>query len=92
MAAKTDPPTLSAFLERSNAPTDGSLDRLDVADLPPPQPLTKTLEHLADLDGGVLVQFNDRAPKHLYPKLNERGFRYETEEIAGRIVTLIWRG
>ncbi|WP_267643786.1 DUF2249 domain-containing protein [Haloarchaeobius amylolyticus] len=92
MAAKTDPPTLPEFIERSKAPTDAEIDRLDVADLPPPQPLTKTMERLADLDGRVLVQFNDRAPKHLYPKLNEQGFQYETEEVAGRIVTLIWRG
>jgi uncharacterized protein (DUF2249 family) len=74
-----------------DAPTDAAIECLDVRELGPPKPLTETLERLSSLDAGtVLVQFNDRAPQHLYPKLSERGFRYETDETADPTVTVIW--
>ncbi|MDX1747446.1 MAG: DUF2249 domain-containing protein, partial [Halobacteriales archaeon] len=60
-------------------------------ELPPPQPLQNTLERLTELDTGtILVQLNDRAPQHLYPKLTDRGYEYETVEIDGVVVTVIW--
>jgi uncharacterized protein (DUF2249 family) len=65
---------------------------LDVRELPPPQPLQTTLERLSELDDDtVLVQLNDRAPQHLYPKLDDRGYAYETVESDGAVVTAIWR-
>ena len=65
---------------------------LDARDLPPPQPLQQTLERLVELDDDVvLVQMNDRAPKHLYPKLTERGYEYGTTEVDAGVVTAIWR-
>jgi hypothetical protein len=39
----------------------------------------------------VLVQRNDRAPQHLYPQLDDRGYTYETIEGDEQVVTVIWR-
>lgn len=66
-------------------------ERLDLADLPPPQPLTKTLEAAEDLDDGVLLQTTDRVPQHLYPELEDRGFAWETVEGDDAVHTAIWR-
>ena len=77
-------------VEESGAPSDQPVERLDVRELGPPEPLVQTLERLADRDGGVLVQFNDRAPRHLYPKLNDRGCEYETTDTDDAVVTVIW--
>lgn len=70
---------LADLLADTDVPTDRPWERLDARDLPPPEPLTRTLERLAALDEGtVLVQLNDRAPQHLYPRLTERGYTFET--------------
>ncbi|MFC6975982.1 DUF2249 domain-containing protein [Halomicroarcula sp. GCM10025709] len=79
-----------ALLAETDAPTDAPTERLDVRDLGPPEPLRQTLETLADLDDAVLVQENDRAPQHLYPKLDDRGYDYETIETDDATVTIIW--
>jgi uncharacterized protein (DUF2249 family) len=85
-----DAPTI---ISKTSAPDDRPWETLDARDLPPPQPLQNTLERLVDLDTGtVLVQLNDRAPQHLYPKLTDRGYEYETTEIDGIVTTVIWRG
>lgn len=74
------------------APSDAPWETLDARDLPPPRPLQNTLARLVELDGEtVLVQLNDRAPQHLYPKLTDRGYEYETVETDGVVVTTIWR-
>ncbi|MDG5777245.1 DUF2249 domain-containing protein [Haloarculaceae archaeon H-GB2-1] len=79
-------------LTHTSAPTNRPHETLDARDLPPPEPLTKTLETLADLDHRtVLVQFNDRAPQHLYPKLDDRGYAYDTVETDECVLTAIWR-
>lgn len=90
----TSPFDESALLEdvlpELDAPTTAP-ETLDVRALGPPKPLTETLERLADLpDDGVLVQYNDRVPQHLYPRLEERGFAYETVERDDIVVTAIW--
>lgn len=73
------------------APRDRPRETLDARDLPPPQPLQNTLERLAELDAGtVLVQRNDRAPQHLYPKLSDRGYEYESVEGDDVVTTVIW--
>lgn len=79
-------------VERTDAPTDRPRERLDVRELGPPEPLTETLETLADLDEEtVLVQANDRAPRHLYPKLEDRGYEYETVTDEAVVLTAVWR-
>lgn len=85
--------TLEAdVLEATDAPTDAPTELLDARDLPPPHPLRDTLERLPDLpEDTVLVQLNDRAPQHLYPRLDDRGYAYETVEYDGDVVTAIWK-
>lgn len=88
------------------APTHRPTETLDVQELGPPKPLSRTLERLAELDDEtVLIQRNDRAPQHLYPRLSERGYVFETVEGADGadeagdgveegdevVVTAIWR-
>lgn len=78
-------------IERTDAPADRPREVLDVRELGPPKPLTETLETLADLDDGtVLVQANDRAPQHLYPKLTDRGYEFETVTDEDVTLTAIW--
>ncbi|MFC6722226.1 hypothetical protein [Halovenus amylolytica] len=55
------------FIEEIDAPVDEPIEQLDVRNLGPPRPLSETLERLAEMDEGVLVQLNDRASQHLYP-------------------------
>ena len=85
-------PALEATIESSAAPTDRPVETLDARDLPPPQPLSQSLELLVELDDEViLLQRNDRAPQHLYPKLADRGYEYETIERDEETLTVVWR-
>lgn len=80
------------YLTATDAPSDRPFETLDARDLPPPQPLQNTLERLVELDDEtILVQLNDRAPQHLYPKLDNRGYQYDTVEVVVGTVTVIWR-
>lgn len=89
--AKAPPDTALRALTDTAAPHCEDPDTLDVRALGPPEPLTRTLEHLAELPSdGVLVQLNDRAPQHLYPRIEDRGFDYETVEYDDTTVTVIW--
>ncbi|RLM90636.1 DUF2249 domain-containing protein [Haloarcula sp. Atlit-7R] len=82
----------AALVSETDAPDDAPTESLDVQSLGPPKPLKQTLELLADLDDDtVLVQFNDRAPQHLYPKLEDRGYDFESVETEDTTVTVIWR-
>jgi uncharacterized protein (DUF2249 family) len=79
-------------LAETDAPTDRPRETLDARDLPPPRPLKDTLERLADLDESVvLVQLNDRRPQHLYPRLEDRRYEYETVDAEEAVVTAVWR-
>lgn len=82
-----DPRTV---VQESDAPSGRPTKELDVRSLGPPKPLKQTLETLPELDDAVLVQYNDRTPQHLYPKLEDRGYQYETVERAETTVTVIW--
>lgn len=82
--------TTTDSLPATDAPTDRPRETIDVRELPPPEPLRRTLERLAVLDDAVLVQRNDRAPQHLYPKLADRGYEYDTVETEAAVVTVIW--
>ncbi|MFC3476746.1 DUF2249 domain-containing protein [Halobacterium litoreum] len=88
MAASTD---VEDALAATDAPTDRPRERLDVRELGPPEPLVETLETLSELGDAVLVQVNDRAPQHLYPKLRERGYEFESADCGDCVVTAIWR-
>jgi len=79
-------------VEAVDAPASRPRETLDVRNLGPPRPLSETLELLPKLDDEtVLVQLNDRAPQHLYPKLDDRGYVYDTVELDDATVTAIWR-
>lgn len=83
---------VETLLAETDAPSTTIHEILDVRDLPPPEPLKLTLETLADVEGnGVVVQVNDRVPQHLLPRLDDRGFDYETVADDDRVVTAIWR-
>jgi len=90
--ASNHPEQIAALISETDAPTDAPTERLDVQSLGPPKPLKQTLERLTDLDDDtVLVQFNDRTPQHLYPKLEDRGYDFESVETDDATVTVIWR-
>lgn len=78
--------------QATDAPADAPTELLDVRALGPPEPLTETLQLLTELpDDTVLIQRNDRAPQFLYPKLEDRGYRFETIERDEEVVTAIWK-
>ncbi|WP_435349318.1 DUF2249 domain-containing protein [Haloarchaeobius sp. HRN-SO-5] len=77
--------------DATDAPSDRPCELLDARDLPPPEPLRRTLERVPDLGATVLVQVNDRAPQHLYPRLDDRGVEYDTTETDAGVVTAVWR-
>ncbi|MFW5919538.1 MAG: DUF2249 domain-containing protein [Halanaeroarchaeum sp.] len=79
----------TAVLDSEAVPDRSDHRTLDVRELPPPKPLQETLEALVDLEDAVLIQVNDRTPQHLFPKLDERGFQYESIG-DGPVYTAIW--
>lgn len=86
-----DPSDTDAVLAETDVPVEHPVETLDARELPPPKPLQETLERLAQLDvETVLVQLNDRAPQHLYPRLSDRGYTYETIETDACTATVIW--
>lgn len=88
MSDATD--AMDVRLAETDAPTDRPRKVIDARELPPPQPLKRTLELLTELDDEtVLVQLNDRAPQHLYSKLEDRGYRYDTVG-DDPVVTAVW--
>ncbi len=63
---------------------------LDVRRLEPPQPMAMILETMARLDPSKrLVVQHERVPMFLYPKLDEKGYTYETHELDQHNVQLI---
>lgn len=83
MSATTVPPEIDAPVTEPTA-------TVDVRQSPPPEPLRRTLEKLESMDGGVLLQYNDRVPQMLFPKLDDRGFDYDYTETDDGAVTAIW--
>ena len=78
------------LLSETEAPSVANPDVFDVRDLPPPEPLKETLERLETDDTDLLVQVNDRVPQHLFPRLDDRGYAYDTVDDGDRVVTAIW--
>jgi uncharacterized protein (DUF2249 family) len=66
---------------------------VDARGLEPPQPMVRILEAVASLPkGSELRAFTDRRPMHLYPHLEQRGFRGQSEEQPdGSFITHIRR-
>jgi uncharacterized protein (DUF2249 family) len=66
---------------------------VDARELEPPQPMARILEALPKIEaGGQLLAMTDRRPMLLYPKLEDRGFKYATEETPnGWFETRIWK-
>ncbi|AEN05255.1 hypothetical protein Halar_1523 [halophilic archaeon DL31] len=90
MASELPRPVDDLF-RRAGVPDETQREYLDARDLPPPKPLRETLERLeAMADETVLVQFNDRVPQHLFPRLTDRGYNFETVN-DDVVVTAIWR-
>lgn len=81
---------VQSLLTETEAPAVASPELLDVRDLPPPEPLKETLERLEADDIEVLLQVNDRTPQHLFPRLDDRGYAYDSVEDGDRVVTAIW--
>ena len=76
-ASNTPTRTVTCGCESSGATT---LD-VDARGLEPPQPMVKILEALTTLpQGAALLAHTDRRPVHLYPILESRGFRGESQE------------
>lgn len=64
---------------------------IDVSELVPPEPMIRILEALEALPAGAtLLVHHVRRPIHLYPRLDELGYRHETREPSpGRVEILI---
>ena len=75
------------------APPAGDAIVVDARGLEPPQPMAKILENLPRIAaGGQILAMTDRRPMLLYPKLEERGFAFSTEETTnGWFETRIWK-
>ncbi len=85
----------SAILSRpaaAEASPEGALV-VDARGLEPPQPLARIIESLPRIEtGGQILALTDRRPMLLYPKLEERGFTFSTEETGhGWFETRIWK-
>ncbi|MGB9736648.1 MAG: DUF2249 domain-containing protein [bacterium] len=75
---------------RNRIKEEGDTVYVDVRGLEPPQPMALILETLAKLDPSkTLVVQHERVPMFLYPKLDEKGYIYETHEIDQHNVQLI---
>jgi uncharacterized protein (DUF2249 family) len=66
---------------------------VDARGLEPPQPMAKILEALPRIEaGGEIRALTDRRPMLLYAKLEDRRFKYATEEVkSGWFETRIWK-
>jgi uncharacterized protein (DUF2249 family) len=66
--------------------------RLDVRGLEPPLPMVRVLERLDALGPDeVLTVLHERRPLFLYPQLEARGFRHETDEPEPGLVRIVIR-
>lgn len=64
---------------------------IDVSELVPPEPMIRILTALEELPpGATLLVHHVRRPMHLYPRLDELGYRHETRELGpNRVEVLI---
>jgi uncharacterized protein (DUF2249 family) len=76
----------------SRPPCSKTLE-VDARGLQPPEPMVKILDALVELPPGTdLLARTDRKPMQLYPRLQERGFTGETNQLEdGSYITRISR-
>ncbi|MGA7671966.1 MAG: DUF2249 domain-containing protein [Nitrolancea sp.] len=88
-AATATPPS-SAVLDADWSAPDATIT-IDVSELVPPEPLVRIMEALEQLpSGGRLLVHHVRRPVHLYPQLDQSGYRHQTRELGpGRVELLI---
>ncbi|MEZ3164256.1 DUF2249 domain-containing protein [Halorubrum sp. RMP-47] len=96
MGSDTDNPAAveQAVAERTDASMGAETASLDVRNLGPPKPLRETLERAEALgDDDILIQYNDRRPQFLFPRLDDRGFAYAAVETdaTDAVATALWR-
>lgn len=91
-SAETERPAAPSTASRPAEPV-GDAIVVDARGLEPPQPMAKILENLPRIAaGGKILAMTDRRPMLLYPKLEERGFTFSTEEtVNGWFETRIWK-
>ena len=79
-----------ASVSPTAAPADAGA--LDVRGLEPPLPMVRVLERLDALaPGDTLTVLHERRPIFLYPQLDARGFRHETDEPEPGLVRIVIR-
>lgn len=89
--ATADELPIAAWRNALDGPDERPFEFLDARELPPPEPLKETLERLPELGSEtVFVQLNDREPKLLFPKLDDRGYEHDTAAVEEGVVTVIW--
>ncbi|HZP36363.1 MAG TPA: DUF2249 domain-containing protein [Methylomirabilota bacterium] len=77
---------------REAPPAGGGRRVLDVRGLEPPQPMLRVLEEAERLAPGAELEVrHDRRPLFLYPQLEDRGFRHETDEPEPGLVRILIR-
>lgn len=83
------PPTRTPQSDSWDEPT--ATLTIDVSELVPPEPMIRILTALEELpDGASLLVHHVRRPMHLYPRLDELGYRHETRELGpNRVEVLI---
>jgi uncharacterized protein (DUF2249 family) len=91
-SAEAEQPAAPSTASRPAEPV-GDAIVVDARGLEPPQPMAKILENLPRIAaGGKILAMTDRRPMLLYPKLEERGFTFSTEEtVNGWFETRIWK-
>lgn len=64
---------------------------IDVSELVPPEPMVRILTALEELpEGATLLVRHVRRPMHLYPRLDEMGYRHETRDLGpGQVEVMI---
>lgn len=73
----------SAVVQEKGCSSNSDEISIDVRGLLPPQPMARILDALDRLkQGQTLIVHHARRPVHLYPRLSELGYVYETTELA----------
>lgn len=76
--------------DKSKPVPDSVQHLLDVSDLPPPEPLERVLDALADLPAGDSLKVRlPLEPVLLYPMLRSMGMAWERREAGSAVIELV---